>query len=127
MGTRVTIASETPRYLAKPALDSICCPEVFYRRARTSKGCGEKISPRRRGESERSERQRGSALMEICEANLGSRPKAGALLGAFLTKKSYLSVEPPADGLISKSLLLTAPNFSVSLDSPENHVFMLKM
>ena len=44
---------------------------------RTLKGSGKRIFPGRRGDSERSERQRGRAPMEICMANLGSRPKAG--------------------------------------------------
>jgi hypothetical protein len=55
---------------------------VFSGKARTLKGCGKRIFPRRRGDSEAKRNARGAlAPMEICKVNLGSRPKAGALLG----------------------------------------------
>jgi len=60
---------------------------LFLSRARTLKGAGKIFShvvgvTSSLSEAE-GERQRGKATMEICEVNLGSRAKPGALLGEF--------------------------------------------
>jgi len=54
---------------------------------RTLKGSGKRIFPGRRCDRQRSCRQRGRAPMEICSANLGSRPKAGIPPPPFILKK----------------------------------------